>query len=672
MKASKNVAERKAVPASTSLSRQMGVMAEGIITINTKGIICSVNQKTLQIFGYDSPSELLGKSVNALLPQPYRDQHDAHIERYLSTGVPTVMGSSRLVEGLRKNGTQVTIRLALSELKIGEQVYFCGLVEPVQRAIAEITINTAGIILKANPGTKAVFDYQPAELIGKNVNILIEPSAAAQHDKYLAKYSDKNDSPVVGKVRNLTARKKDGTLITVSNYVTTSGEGSHRVFSAQLQPITEEIESVITMTTDGIIKSINDNCLIMFGYTREELVENDVGILFVPPYDSYAKKMYRKRGKRALTVGKRLLKAKHKDGSVFFVYVGVVHCKKGMVGCTVSPALNRTPHGVCDIRLSDIDKHIGNYAVIQTIADGIFGKIKLARHQLSLETVIIKTIIKEKVDPQHFKEIEVMRCLRHRHVVRLLEVIEMEDKYHIILGFVEGGELYEYAMARETLSEDEARIFWRQMLLAVNYMHQRNVVHRDLKLENVMLDRNGDVVIIDLGLAAFKVAGKKLSTFCGSTSYAAPEMFLCREYEGPEVDVWSLGVILYCLVLGYLPFEDPEHIVAADYIPLTNENVSAELVELFERIFRFEPSDRITVQDLLQHPWTNKGLEPLPLHEPDEKDTITEPMVRALEAFGFERKAIMESVQKGEYNQITASVWLLQQKLQRAAEGRRT
>lgn len=161
---------------------------------------------------------------------------------------------------------------------------------------------------------------------------------------------------------------------------------------------------------------------------------------------------------------------------------------------------------------------------------------------------------------------------------------------------------------------------WWQLIDAVEYMHKNNIAHRDLKLENVMLDDEKNVVLIDFGLGNFMNPGRLMKTFCGSVAYAAPEMFLSQQYNGAAVDVWSLGVMLYCMVLGYLPFEDPQRVIEADFIPLNEpideddcvQPVTKEFVDLIHGIFQKNPDKRLTIEDIKKHPWTTKGLPEAP------------------------------------------------------------
>jgi PAS domain S-box-containing protein len=472
------------------------------------------------------------------------------------------------VEGLRKDGSVFAIRLSLSEIKIADETFYCGLIEELEDQTATVTADDSGIVLTCNARTEQLFGYAHGELQGKNVSTLVPPEHATKHDEYIAEYKRTGIKHVIGKIRNLHARHKDGSIFPISLELNEKTEGGKCVFVAAITQITEQLEAHVTIDTKGIIRSLNRNLWVTFGYTEEELLGKNIKILMTHPHaemhDTYLKRYMRTHKKRIIGT-RRVLKAKHKDGSTFFITLEVTEFIQNgelMFGGKITRLLSETERK----RAPEV-RYIGNYAVTGILTDGLYGQVRMGIHHLTHEKVIIKTIEKSKIDPDRFREIAVMKRLRHPNVVRLLEVVQAPEKLYIVIQYIDGGELYDYAVSKDKLTEDEARVFWRQLVQGVEYMHNRGIVHRDLKLENIMLDKNKNVVIIDMGLSNFTHKDTLLNTFCGSSSYAAPEMFLCRKYKGPEVDIWSMGVILYCLVLGYLPFEDPQHIVDADFIP---------------------------------------------------------------------------------------------------------
>ncbi|XP_026111224.1 NUAK family SNF1-like kinase 1, partial [Carassius auratus] len=227
----------------------------------------------------------------------------------------------------------------------------------------------------------------------------------------------------------------------------------------------------------------------------------------------------------------------------------------------------------------------------------------------------IKSIRKEKIkdeqDMVHIRrEIEIMSSLRHPHIISIYEVFENKDKIVIVMEYASKGELYDYISERRRLTERETRHFFRQIVSAVHYCHKNGVVHRDLKLENVLLDENCNIKIADFGLSNLYHKDKLLQTFCGSPLYASPEIVNGRPYRGPEVDSWALGVLLYTLVYGSMPFDGGDHknliwqISNGEY---REPSQSSDARGLIRWMLMVNPDRRATVEDIANHWWVNWG-----------------------------------------------------------------
>ncbi|KAF8737333.1 hypothetical protein AX14_013019 [Amanita brunnescens Koide BX004] len=250
---------------------------------------------------------------------------------------------------------------------------------------------------------------------------------------------------------------------------------------------------------------------------------------------------------------------------------------------------------------------VGNYTLGKVIGEGAYGKVRLGTHRLTSSRVALKQIPKSMSSSVLTREIHHHRQLHHPHVTQMYEVIATESSIWIVTELCCGGELFDYLVEKGRLAEDEAKIIFGQLCLAVAYLHDKGIVHRDLKLENVLLDERCRVKLGDFGFTREYERGALMETFCGTTGYAAPEMLERKKYMGPEVDVWSLGVILYCLLTGTLPFDDDDEeemrakVIQGEYDD--PEWLSLESRDLIRNILEKDASKRFTIPQILAHPW---------------------------------------------------------------------
>ncbi|GBE87011.1 predicted protein [Sparassis crispa] len=264
----------------------------------------------------------------------------------------------------------------------------------------------------------------------------------------------------------------------------------------------------------------------------------------------------------------------------------------------------------------------GPYLLLQTLGEGEFGKVKLGLHMQWGEEVAVKLIRRGNIDTsvrmsKVEREIEVLRTLKHPNIVRLYDVIETDKYIGIILEYASGGELFDHILAHRYLREKDACKLFSQLISGVWYIHQKKIVHRDLKLENLLLDRNRNVIITDFGFAnRFEHrADDLMQTSCGSPCYAAPELVISDGlYVGSAVDIWSCGVILYAMLAGYLPFDDDPANPDGDNINLLYkyivntplsfpDYVSTEARDLLSMMLVPDPSRRADLLAIMAHPW---------------------------------------------------------------------
>lgn len=264
-------------------------------------------------------------------------------------------------------------------------------------------------------------------------------------------------------------------------------------------------------------------------------------------------------------------------------------------------------------------KRVGKYEIGKTLGEGTFGKVKYAVNTETGEKVAIKILDKEKIQKQNMgaqikKEISIMKMVKHPHVVKLYEVLASRSKIFIVLELIEGGELFDKIVASGRFNEDQARFYFRQLIKGVKYCHAQGVCHRDLKPENLLLDATGFLKISDFGLSALYTGSADdegratlLHTTCGTPNYVAPEVLNDKGYDGRAADVWSAGVILYVLLAGFLPFDEPH--MSALFRKIQKAEFTypswfpADARKLIDRILIADPTRRASVAEIEADKW---------------------------------------------------------------------
>ncbi|KAJ8766436.1 hypothetical protein K2173_022495 [Erythroxylum novogranatense] len=279
---------------------------------------------------------------------------------------------------------------------------------------------------------------------------------------------------------------------------------------------------------------------------------------------------------------------------------------------------------------------LGKYELGKTLGEGNFGKVKLARNIESGLPFAVKILEKNRVihlktTHQIKREIATLKLLKHPNIVRLHEVLASKTRIYMVLEYVTGGELFDRIASKGRLPEAEGRKLFQQLIDGVSYCHDKGVFHRDLKLENVLVDTKGNIKITDFGLSAlpqhFRDDGL-LHTTCGSPNYVAPEILLNRGYDGATSDIWSCGVILYVILTGFLPFDDRnlavlyQKIFKGDYqIP---KWLSSGAKNLIRRILDPNPATRITIEGIKADEWFKEGYTPVEAADEDEDIHVDE------------------------------------------------
>ncbi|KAK2406756.1 CBL-interacting serine/threonine-protein kinase [Trifolium repens] len=271
---------------------------------------------------------------------------------------------------------------------------------------------------------------------------------------------------------------------------------------------------------------------------------------------------------------------------------------------------------------------VGKYEMGKTIGEGSFAKVKLAKNVENGNYVAMKIldrnhVLRHNMMEQLSREISTMKMINHPNVVKIYEVMASKTKIYIVLELVKGGELFDKIAKNGRLKEDEARNYFHQLINAVDYCHSRGVYHRDLKPENLLLDNNGALKITDFGLSTYsQQEDELLRTACGTPNYVAPEVLNDRGYVGSASDIWSCGVILFVLMAGYLPFDEPNQMTLFKKIGRAEFTFppwfSAKAKKLLKAILNPNPLTRMKISEILEDEWFKKGYKPATFTEEDD------------------------------------------------------
>lgn len=303
-------------------------------------------------------------------------------------------------------------------------------------------------------------------------------------------------------------------------------------------------------------------------------------------------------------------------------------------------------------------KTIGDWQLGKTVGSGSMGKVKLVTHCVTNEIAAVKIIPRSLSHGSHLashsvqdngkeiraiREIAISSLLQHPYICTLRDVKIQPNHYYVFFEYINGGQMLDYIISHGKLKEKQARKFARQIGSALDYCHRNSIVHRDLKIENILISKEGDIKIIDFGLSNLYSPHSQLSTFCGSLYFAAPELLNAKAYVGPEIDVWSFGVVLYVLVCGKVPFDDQN--MPALHAKIKRGHVeypswlTTECKQLLSRMLVTVPSQRATLSEILNHPWMTRGYDCPPENYFPSRFPITFPLdmeiIRRMTGFEF-------------------------------------
>lgn len=271
------------------------------------------------------------------------------------------------------------------------------------------------------------------------------------------------------------------------------------------------------------------------------------------------------------------------------------------------------------------------YRIGKVLGRGAFGKVNLTIHRLSEEMVAIKSINKEFLTDEAsknkvMKEVRILKKMRHKNIVQLYDTFETNKHIIFVMELCSGGDLLNYVRKRRRLSEDYAKAIFKQILEALHYCHKLNILHRDIKLDNIILDSEGVIKIGDFGVSKIIEPGQTMYDQCGTPAYIAPEILRDKGYIGWGIDVWSAGVVLYAMLYGTVPFRAQNMNDLHDMIIKAKYSLKSDISEvsrdLLKKILEPDPRKRLSIPEILAHPWFADLKEDLEMFNEQEKEKI--------------------------------------------------
>nr|XP_023417694.1 putative sperm motility kinase W [Cavia porcellus] len=317
-----------------------------------------------------------------------------------------------------------------------------------------------------------------------------------------------------------------------------------------------------------------------------------------------------------------------------------------------------------DVMSSSTGTFFEDYDMLFPLGAGHFAKVVLTEHVSTGMLVAVKVLQKEKLRPTAIiREVSILKDLQHPNIIQLLEVSENSTCMFLVLEYACGKDLQRFIKFAETqkLEEEKARLIFRELLEAVQYCHDSGIIHGDLKPANILMDREGHPKLSDFGLAFRFLPGQEV-TACGCTlQYAAPELFLQKKYQGPPLDIWSLGVILFEMVAGVRPFSGTKTELMKNALKgqyQFPQHFSKEVQSLIKGLLNPDPSMRPTLEQVRQHPWLR--LESVPCRPPQLLPKAKErAILDFLDGKGYNPLKVIDAVKYRKYNRYMAPFLLL-------------
>ncbi|XP_057644434.1 sperm motility kinase X-like [Chionomys nivalis] len=309
-----------------------------------------------------------------------------------------------------------------------------------------------------------------------------------------------------------------------------------------------------------------------------------------------------------------------------------------------------------------------HYVILNNLGKGAFAEVKLACHLLTNMNVAVKILANDQEsDDNNRRELNIMKELDHPYIIKLFHIIDSKDHTYMVLEFAAHGALVKHIEEGGPLQQKQAQHIFCQIVCAVHYCHDNDIAHRDIKLDNILLDGKGNIKLCDFGMAIRVSSGQMCKGFCGTIEYCAPELFNDTDYDAKAVDIWSMAVVLYVMLTASFPFKaktypemEEKMLNPTYYIPYTlSQNVL--LVHLIMRSFTVNPEQRPTIYDIRQHQWIRDREEFWKL--PSSSETLCNKpnpsIVLAMWRLGYHPTDISDCLHEKKFNNIMATYLIL-------------
>ncbi|PRP83082.1 hypothetical protein PROFUN_05676 [Planoprotostelium fungivorum] len=551
--------------------------------LDWNGSIKNCSKQIEEFFGYE-PDAVKGETLDLLFPPSFQAKGQKPILDPTETSVII-----RSLVGQHKKGEKFFCTLELRPVKVADRFLYHGLITKLDPSVEALVIldDTETILSYSQTFFLTLFGYKRGELQGTRMASII-----------------KRKRPPREHGRGTRKRKQDGTDNGNSDtprHKSRKSRGENGAQEVQQPPTTP------TAQKDGNIASPTTPSPAAPAEVTEAPSTNGHAGSPTTPTPAAAAAPAASADPEYTKDDSGLVHILHKDGSEVPIHLEVFPFKTPEGKWRFSMKIKRVPLKKEKILYS---KAVGNYLLGEVLGEGTGGKVKKGIHTKTREPVAIKMIQKKKMDQDSIertkREITIMGKLDHQNIIKLHDVIDSPKKLYIVMELIDGdGDLMKYISIHGPIVEKETHGFFKQILSAVNYCHSAGVIHRDLKHNNIMINREGKIKLIDFGTSNFLSDGKLAETFCGTPRYAAPEMMLGQKYDGTLVDTWSLGVVFYTMLTAKFPFEAVADLLVGTYEEPTG--VSAECLQFLSLMLVVKPEDRAHIPTLMAHPWITQG-----------------------------------------------------------------